>query len=104
MAVHPGRRNQGIGSALVTRGIAQLREMGCTVIMVLGHAGFCGEFGFSPARAHGLACQWDGVPDEAFMVGFLESERDGAISGTVRYMAEFSAAAENAAHEADEPA
>jgi putative acetyltransferase len=78
--------------------------MGSAVTVVLGQADYYPRFGFTPASRHGLACQWDGVPDEAFMVRFLRSELDGVIRGTVRYLTEFNAATENTGHESDQPA
>lgn len=93
MAVLPGRQRRGVGSALVREGMKQLAEMGCALVVVLGHAEYYPRFGFSPAGGHGLQCQWPGVPDEAFMVRFLQEEYDGAVSGTVRYREEFNVAA-----------
>ena len=104
MAVLPERQRQGIGSALVTQGVEQLREMGCALVVVLGHAGFYKKFGFSPASRHGLACQWEGVPDEAFMVRFLKGGSDGVVRGTVRYPQEFDAAAEQSEGVTERPA
>jgi len=36
---------------------------------------FYPRFGFVSASRHGLDCQWDGVPDEAFMVLILDEAR-----------------------------
>jgi putative acetyltransferase len=104
MAVRPERQNQGIGSALITQGMAHVREMGCALIVVLGHAEYYNSFGFTRASRHGLTCQGDGVPDEAFMVGYLKNGPGGAIRGTVRCPPEFNAAMEKAGPGADEPA
>lgn len=90
MAVLPGFQRRGIGTALVTEGLKQLQESGCVVVVVLGHAEYYPRFGFSPASEHGLKCQWDGVPDDAFMVRFLQKDYEGVVRGTVRYMEEFS--------------
>jgi len=91
MAVAPERQRLGIGSALVARGLEELGRLGCAVV-VLGHAEYYPRFGFVPACRHGLRCQWEGVPDEAFMVRFLSPGRAGSVGGTVRYRKEFDAA------------
>ncbi len=89
IAVSPKRQCQGIGSLLVQAGISTMRERGCPFIIVLGHLKYYPRFGFVPASQHGLSCQWDGVPDEAFMVLILEEETMAAVSGTARYRDEF---------------
>ena len=92
MAVLPEYQKQGIGTALINEGIKQLQQLGCAIVVVLGHAEYYPKFGFSPASGHGLQCQWDGVPDNAFMVRFLRKEFDGVVRGTVKYMNEFNEA------------
>lgn len=92
MAIVPARQRRGIGSALVTRGLETLRERGCPFVVVLGHPDFYPRFGFERASIHGLACQWAGVPDEAFMVTILRPEVMRGVSGVARYRAEFDAA------------
>jgi putative acetyltransferase len=91
MAVLPERQRQGIGSALVQRGLALLRERGCPFVIVLGHPTYYPRFGFERASAHGLSCQWPGVPDEAFMVLILDRDAMNGVSGVVRYLPEFDA-------------
>jgi putative acetyltransferase len=92
MAVLPERQRQGIGSALVERGLAALRIRGCPLVIVLGHPGYYPRFGFERASAHGLASQWEGVPDEAFMVLILDSQAMAGMRGVARYRPEFDAA------------
>jgi putative acetyltransferase len=92
MAVMPERQRQGIGSALVERGLQLLRERGCPFVIVLGHPEFYPRFGFERASAHGLACQWEGAPDEAFMVLILDRDAMDGVSGVAQYRAEFGAA------------
>jgi len=89
MAVLPERQRQGIGSMLVQAGIDAMRERNCPFIIVLGHPEFYPRFGFAPASQHGLSCQWDGVPDEAFMLLILDEPAMAGVSGAVRYRDEF---------------
>ncbi len=89
MAVSPDRQGQGIGSHLVKSGIDILQDQNCPFIIVLGHPQYYPRFGFERASAHGLACQWEDVPDEAFMVMVLDPEAFDGVSGVVRYRDEF---------------
>ena len=89
MAVAAERQRQGIGSLLVQAGIEAMRKRNCPFINVLGHPEYYPRFGFVPASRHGLSCQWEGVPDEAFMVLILDEAAIAGISGTIRYRAEF---------------
>ena len=89
MAVLPERQRQGIGSLLVQAGIDAMRERGCPFVIVVGHPEYYPRFGFVPASQHGLSCQWDGVPDEAFMVLVLDQDTMSSVSGVARYRDEF---------------
>ena len=88
MAVLPDRQREGIGSALVRRGIEMLRERGVPFVVVVGHPEYYPRFGFDPASRHGLRSQWEGVPDEAFMVLVLDPRELAGVSGVARYRAE----------------
>ena len=89
MAVAPERQRQGIGSLLVQAGIDAVHQRGCPFIIVLGHPEYYPRFGFVPASRHGLSCQWEGVPDEAFMILILDAAAIAGVSGTIRYRDEF---------------
>lgn len=89
MAVLPERQRQGIGSKLVHVGIDAMRKRGCPFVIVLGHPEYYPRFGFVPASRHGLSCQWDGVPDEAFMVLILDDDTMASVSGVAKYRDEF---------------
>ena len=89
MAVLPDRQRQGIGSQLVRRGLDILRARGCPFVVVVGHPEFYPRFGFEPASIHGLACQWEGVPDAAFMVLVLDEHAMAGVSGVAKYKDEF---------------
>ncbi len=89
IAVLPKRQRQGIGTMLVRAGLDILREQGCPFVIVLGHPEFYPRFGFRPASASGLSCQWDGVPDDAFMLLAFDERQLAGVSGVARYRDEF---------------
>lgn len=89
MAVTPTRQNQGVGSALVTHGLDLLRDRGCPFVVVVGHPDYYPRFGFERAAGLGLQCQWDSVPDEAFMAIALSPPAMAGVRGVVRYHDEF---------------
>jgi putative acetyltransferase len=89
MAVLPEFQKQGIGSLLVKEGLRQIKEMDCPFIIVLGHEHFYPKFGFERASIYGLKAQWEGVPDEAFMVLVLNKSAMAGVSGVAKYRSEF---------------
>ena len=89
MAVLPEHQRQGVGSKLIEAGNGQLKDAGCPFIVVVGHSDFYPRFGFRPARAHGITCEW-AVPDEVFMLLVLDPVRMHGVSGLARYRHEFS--------------
>ena len=89
MAVLPDRQRQGIGSQLVRRGLDILRARGCPFVVVVGHPEYYPRFGFEPASMHGLASQWEGVPEAAFMVLVLDMHALAGVSGVAKYRDEF---------------
>ena len=91
MCVLPVFHRRGIGSSLVEKGLEELRARGCPFVIVLGHSDYYPRFGFEKASERGLTCQWDGVPDEAFMVLVLDESAMKGVHGTARYGEEFDA-------------
>jgi putative acetyltransferase len=90
MAVTPTRQREGIGSRLVPAGLEACRAMGVDGVVVLGHSAYYPRFGFRPASAFGLRCEYD-VPDEAFMAQELRAGALEGRRGLVRYHAAFAA-------------
>lgn len=89
MAVIPSHQRKGIGSKLVRYGLDHLRQSGCPFVVVLGHPKYYPRFGFEVASKYHLVCQWEGVPNEAFMVAVAH---DGALpmaGGVARYLRAF---------------
>jgi putative acetyltransferase len=74
-------------SYLLTTG--SLRARHCPFVAVVGHPQYYPRFGFQPASRRGLASQWDGIPDEAFMILVLDETAMAGVSGVARYRAEF---------------
>jgi putative acetyltransferase len=58
-------------------------------VVVVGHPEYYPRFGFELASAHGLASQWEGIPDEAFMVLVLDARAMAGVSGVAKYRDEF---------------
>lgn len=89
MAVLPEYQRKGIGSMLVMAGNERLRKEGCPYVIVLGHAEYYPRFGFKPASAFGVTCEWE-VPDNVFMLLALDEAKMRGVSGKSQYSPEFS--------------
>ncbi len=89
MAVLPEHQSQGVGSRLVEAGNRKLKDAGCPFIIVVGHAHYYPRFGFRPASAHGIKCEWE-VPDDVFMLLVLDRGKMQGVSGLANYRHEFS--------------
>lgn len=76
IAVRPEHRNKGVAARLVAEGIARCRESGAGFIVVLGEPRYYARFGFAPASARALRCDFGG--GDAFQVLELVP---GAIPG-----------------------
>jgi putative acetyltransferase len=89
MAVLPHYQQRGIGTELVTAGLAMLQARDCPYVIVLGHAEYYPRFGFAPASRQSIRCQWDGVPDEAFLILVWNPWALRGIAGVAYYRSEF---------------
>jgi putative acetyltransferase len=92
MAVLPSHQRKGIGSQLVRYGLEFLRKIACPFVIVLGHPGYYPRFGFEPASKYRLVSQWEGVPDNAFMVIIFDKAALTESGGIARYLEEFNEA------------
>jgi len=88
MAVLPERQRQGIGAALVQKGLQKCKELGWDAVVVLGHPDYYPRFGFKPTQVFGLQSEFD-VPAEVFMARELVSGALEKVHGTVRYNSVF---------------
>jgi putative acetyltransferase len=92
MAVLPEYQRRGIGSLLIREGLERLQSAAVPFVIVLGHPEFYPRFGFEKASYYGLRCQWQGVPEQAFMVLVFDASALQGVSGVVRYREEFNQA------------
>jgi putative acetyltransferase len=90
MAVVPEHQRKGIGTKLVEAGNRNLQDAGWPFIIVIGHSDYYPRFGFTPASAFGITCEWE-VPDNVFMILVLDESKIAGVSGLARYRHEFSA-------------
>jgi putative acetyltransferase len=86
MAVQSDHQGRKIGSELVGRGLAQLRDRGERIVIVLGHQHYYPRFGFSSEKARYLASPFS---PEAFMALELSDGALTGIHGAVRYPSAF---------------
>lgn len=89
MAVLPSHQRQGIGSSLVTAGLATCRDHGARIVVVLGHPMFYSRFGFSADLARPLASPFGG--GEAWMAHELVPGALQGMQGRVKYSPPFKA-------------
>lgn len=94
LAVLPAFQRRGIGSKLVETGLGILRDRSTSFVIVLGHAEYYPRFGFERASRHGILCQWQGVPDEAFMLLILDKTVMSGTRGIAYYRQEFNSTVE----------
>jgi putative acetyltransferase len=89
LAVLPEHQNQGVGSALVRRGLEVCKEQGHRIVVVVGHPHFYQRFGFSSKLAAELESPYSGR--ESFMaVELVPGALDG-VTGRVQYPPPFEA-------------
>jgi len=89
MSVHPDFQNRGIGQILVNHGLSIVQEKNSPFVIVLGHPNYYPRFGFEIASKHNIKPQWEGIPDEAFMILILNRDLLYGVKGTAFYRQEF---------------
>jgi putative acetyltransferase len=86
LAVAPDRPGQGIGSALVLRGLEACRAASIDAVFVLGDPDYYRRFGFDSAVAGRFGSPF---PQEAFMALALKPGALDGAAGNVHYAAAF---------------
>lgn len=71
LSVAPAHRRRGIGTALVEAGLAECRDLGADVVVVLGDPAYYARFGFVPASTLRLRCVSE-APEGAFQALVLK--------------------------------
>jgi putative acetyltransferase len=83
MAVAPTHQRQGIGSALVRRGLEDCRLQGHRIVVVVGHADYYPRFGFSAKLTAHLEAPFAESP--SFMALELAPRALHGVAGKVQY-------------------
>jgi putative acetyltransferase len=89
LAILPEYQKQGIGSALIRRGLEFCKEQGHKIIVVLGHPRFYLRFGFSSKMAAHLDSPFSGR--DSFMALELVAGALADVVGRVEYPGPFAA-------------
>ncbi|MGA2142515.1 MAG: N-acetyltransferase [Brevinematales bacterium] len=88
VSVLPQYQKKGIGSSLILEGHRITRQMGYKSIIVLGHKDYYPRFGYEPAVKYNIKAPFN-VPDENYMIKFLDNIDLDVFNGKVIYPGEF---------------
>jgi putative acetyltransferase len=88
ISVLPEYQRQGIGAQLIRSGLELCRRLGHEMVVLVGHPDYYPRFGFVPAKALGIECEFD-VPDEAWMILELKQGALAGRTGRVKFQPEF---------------
>ncbi len=72
VSVLPEFQRRGIGAKLIVAGLEIAAARDCEFVIVLGHPQYYPKFGFATASASNVGCEFEGVPDEAFMIRWFQ--------------------------------
>ncbi|MCI3922152.1 N-acetyltransferase [Paenibacillus sp. TRM 82003] len=89
IAVTPDVQKTGIGGKLIQEGLQRCRELGYSLVLLIGHPEYYPKFGFTPARQYQLELRQFEVPDPVFMVCELAEGTLGHIKGELMYPSAF---------------
>ena len=88
VAVLPERQGQGIGSALIWRGLKEMVEQSVPVVFLEGPPHYYSRFGFAPGAEQGFRKPSLRIPDAAFQAIRLPAY-EAWMSGTLVYSETF---------------
>ena len=88
IGVVPARQKQGVGTALIRRGLELLSERDVPLVFLEGAPGYYSRFGFEPGAAHGFRKPSLRIPDAAFQVLRLPTY-ESWMTGTLVYAEAF---------------
>lgn len=92
LAVLPGYQNQGIGGKLIQAGLEVMQKDGWPFVIVLGHPGYYPRYGFEIASRSGIRCEYEAVPDEAFMIHVFDPSVVPLAGAVAHYQPEWAEA------------
>jgi len=84
LAVVPSAQGSGVGVGLIEQGCRLLALRGVTLVFVLGDPDYYTRHGFTAALPHGLRAPYQIVPEDAWMVRFLDGCVRSGMQGEVR--------------------
>jgi putative acetyltransferase len=84
VAVTPERQRQGIGSALIRRGLEMVAMRDVPLVFLEGEPSYYSQLGFDAAAAQGFRKPSLRIPDAAFQVAKLEAY-ESWMTGTLVY-------------------
>jgi putative acetyltransferase len=87
LAVLPAYQRQGVGSALVRAGLAEMRTAGHPYVVIIGHPWYYPRFGFVAPAPYGVRYEPD--HGEAFMIVVFDEAAVRSHPGVARQRPEF---------------
>jgi putative acetyltransferase len=88
VGVRPDVQRQGIGSALVRRGLEELAAAGVPAVFLEGDPAYYSRFGFVPGAEHGFVRPSVRIPEPGFQVALLPAYAPW-MTGALVYRQEF---------------
>lgn len=88
IAVLPLRQGEGVGRALIERGLTELAHRQVPAVFLEGSPDYYSRFGFVPASGVGFRRPSLRIPPDAFQVHLLPSHEEW-MTGTLVYREEF---------------
>jgi len=85
IAVKPGLQKKGIGGELIQEGLRRCRNLGYSLVLLIGHPEYYPRYGFQSARQYQLELRQFEVPDHVFMVRELVEGALMNIRGELKY-------------------